>query len=446
MAERSTETVVNTAWDDAIQAVGPGLTNKLQEVFMVLTGEGSFGQKGKATPAQVVNGHLARMAVAMNETERRRANPHNAGMSYDPVDILIATSNIGNGREPRADELKTVWFDKTTGRPRTDRVASPEMAAAMAKTIRNMADFVQGRLANPTSLIPARAVSYGDGAVTKALMSDRKEIPRGSLIGTVRLDLPPGFKLGEYLKDHRRSELLALESKGRAHEEEAALADGRAIKFPEGQSVGGVLRQHKISLDTVKKLNPGFDDRKVQPGQFIWIRSPEESPSVRQDAKGGDVGPAEDETIPETGGAPVPQGGPRIVVNPSTFRNEKDALCVAFNEAFRVVMEDMAFEPVSEPTERQRRFFSDTAYADDELQMRRTILARVCTFDTSVQDPTDEQIQEAVEFLTSVMEAGYPENEWEQSAVMRIRDALAEAAGAPAEAPEDTGTLRSGQA
>lgn len=120
--------------------------------------------------------------------------------------------------------------------------------------------------------------------------------------------------------------------------------------------------------------------------------------------------------------------GPRIVINPSTFHNEKDAACVMFNEAFRLCMEEMGFNPVSEPTDAQRKFFSDTAYRDDELQLRRTILARICTFDTSVKDPTDEQIQEAVEFLTSVMEAGAPQNEWEQQAVMRLRDVIAKVA------------------
>ena len=129
---------------------------------------------------------------------------------------------------------------------------------------------------------------------------------------------------------------------------------------------------------------------------------------------------------------PAPQqGGPRIVINPSTFRNEKDALCVAFNEAFRIVMEEMQFDPVSEPTDAQRKFFSDTAYANDENQLRRTILARICTFDTSVKDPTDEQLEEAVEFLESVLEAGVPQNEWEQSAVTRIRDVVSKAIGAP---------------
>ena len=86
--------------------------------------------------------------------------------------------------------------------------------------------------------------------------------------------------------------------------------------------------------------------------------------------------------------------GPRIIINPSTFRNEKDAACVMWNECFRIVMEDMGFEPVSEPTDEQRKFFSDTAYANDERQMRRTILARICTFDTSVRRPEEQPPEE----------------------------------------------------
>ena len=131
-------------------------------------------------------------------------------------------------------------------------------------------------------------------------------------------------------------------------------------------------------------------------------------------------------------------GGPRIVVNPSTFENEKDSLCVAFDEGFRILMEHMGFECVSEPTDEQRRFFADTAYADDEVQLRRTILARICTLDTSVKDPTDEQLQEAVEFLDSVMEAGAPQNEWEQRSVQRLRDIVA-AIPAAGKAPPASG-------
>ena len=79
----------------------------------------------------------------------------------------------------------------------------------------------------------------------------------------------------------------------------------------------------------------------------------------------------------------------RIIINPQVFKDSRDAMCVAFDEAFRILMAVNGFDPVAEPTEKQREFFSDTAYAHDELQMRRTILARICTFDTSVTDPTD---------------------------------------------------------
>ena len=110
----------------------------------------------------------------------------------------------------------------------------------------------------------------------------------------------------------------------------------------------------------------------------------------------------------------------RIVINPSTFKNSKDALCVAFNERFRIAMEQYGFEPQSEPTDKQRRFFADTAYADDEVQLRRTILARILTLDTSVKDPTDEQLQEAVAFLQEFKRRERPSNDWEASAIDRL--------------------------
>ena len=154
---------------------------------------------------------------------------------------------------------------------------------------------------------------------------------------------------------------------------------------------------------------------------------------LQQAAKGGDSsGPSRSSGVP-SGHNPAldGHGGPRIVVNPSTFHNEKDAMCVAWNEALRIVMEETGFDPVSEPTDAQREFFADTAYADDELQLRRTILARICTFDTSVKDPTDEQIQEAIEFVSSVMEGGFPRNEWEQSCLKKILDILSSVPIAP---------------
>ena len=129
----------------------------------------------------------------------------------------------------------------------------------------------------------------------------------------------------------------------------------------------------------------------------------------------------------------IDTSGPRIVINPSVFHDEKDALCVAFNEAFRLVMEDLDFRPEAEPTEAQRKFFADTAYRDDELQLRRTIEARICTFDTSVSGdtaPTAEQVEESVYFLDSLLDAGYCQNEWEDSRVSEIRERLATSVGA----------------
>ena len=99
---------------------------------------------------------------------------------------------------------------------------------------------------------------------------------------------------------------------------------------------------------------------------------------------------------------------------------------MAFNEAFRVVMEYIGFDPLSRPTYRQRRFFSDTAYSNDENMLRRTILARIATFDTSVKDPTDEQVEETVEFLQTVLEEGIPQNDWEKKSVQNILNVLQE--------------------
>ena len=110
-----------------------------------------------------------------------------------------------------------------------------------------------------------------------------------------------------------------------------------------------------------------------------------DSREVHQAAEGGDAAGEEPvEVPPAEPRSAAPVSGPRIVINPSTFKNRKDALCVAFNERFRIAMEEYGFEPKSEPTPAQRKFFADTAYADDEVQLRRTILARILTLDTSI--------------------------------------------------------------
>lgn len=127
----------------------------------------------------------------------------------------------------------------------------------------------------------------------------------------------------------------------------------------------------------------GLANRRADGLNTLRVRQDSKGGEARADAEGGEVGPVPEETA---GPEPIPPqpSGPRIVINPTTFRNRKDALCVAFNERFRIAMEQYGFEPRSEPTPAQRRFFADTAYADDEVQLRRTILARILTLDTSI--------------------------------------------------------------
>ena len=161
----------------------------------------------------------------------------------------------------------------------------------------------------------------------------------------------------------------------------------------------------------------------------VKTRIPLTALGLQQAAKGGDApGESKSSAVPK-GHNPALDGysGPRVVINPQVMKDDRDALCVAFNESFRIIQEINGFDPVAEPTEKQRAFFADTAYRDDERMLRRTILSRICTFDTSVTDPTDEQLQEAVEFLDTVLEIGAPQNQWEQRAVERIRTAISQA-------------------
>ena len=172
------------------------------------------------------------------------------------------------------------------------------------------------------------------------------------------------------------------------------------------------------------KLIPRWAPPDLNPKPYSPEARESEKILLRQDAKGGDAGGevTENAEIVNSGEAADPPvtNGPRIVINPTTFRNGKDALCVAFNERFRIWMEAEGFNPQSEPTEKQREFFNDTAYADDELMLRRTILARIATLDTSVKDPTDAQITETLEMLKGFRETERPDDAWQANALDRI--------------------------
>jgi GH24 family phage-related lysozyme (muramidase) len=92
-----------------------------------------------------------------------------------------------------------------------------------------------------------------------------------------------------------------------------------------------------------------------------------------------------------------------IKINPAIFQDKRDAVAVAWNEALRLFMEDNGFTPEFEVTPEQLDFFKDTAYAKDEDAMRKTILARIATRDTSVPNPTSEQLAETTRLLNAVL-------------------------------------------
>ena len=223
--------------------------------------------------------------------------------------------------------------------------------------------------------------------------------------------------------------------------------------FAQSRKESGERAQHMLNIFGNADLvvnNPkgvvsediGVDYRDT--GGSLWVANPwnPKSPKqhlriigVNQDAKGGrtvhTAQGAQDSAPPVDAEVPAePSSGPRIVINPTTFRNNKDALCVAFNEGFRVWMEANDFQPQSEPTDAQRKFFSDTAYADDEVQLRRTILARIATFDTSVKDPTDDQLSETASFLNAVLESDWCRNDWERNSVAKLAKAVEASVGA----------------
>lgn len=94
---------------------------------------------------------------------------------------------------------------------------------------------------------------------------------------------------------------------------------------------------------------------------------------------------------------------PKIVINPEVFQDKRDALAVAWNEGLRVFMEEHSFVPKFTVTQKQEEFFADTAYASDEVMLKRTILARIITHDTSVADVTEEEHAECVRLLSLVL-------------------------------------------
>ena len=230
---------------------------------------------------------------------------------------------------------------------------------------------------------------------------------------------PSPYYRSVYRPENQRSNLSAGEIKLRVPSEDL-VNWSKAVLVPDG-----MLSPGSAKGDYFRRTYPHVRIETYSDNNDFLDKSGSLGYEYSQAAKGGD-------TRADTKGgnaSAVPKGhnpaldgysGPRIVVNPTTFRNSKDALCVAFNERFRIAMEQYGWVPKSEPTDVQRRFFSDTAYADDEEMLRRTIIARIIVLDTSVKDPTDAQLADAMEFLNMFREREKPSNQWEADALERI--------------------------
>ena len=126
-----------------------------------------------------------------------------------------------------------------------------------------------------------------------------------------------------------------------------------------------------------------------------------------------------------------------IKINPDVFKDKRDAVAVAWNEALRLFMEDEGFEPEFEITPEQGKFFAGTAYAADAGALKKTVAARIATRDTSVPSPSPEQKAETALLLDAVLEKIGPFHK-DAKVVKLMREGLgsapAEAGAAPAAA------------
>jgi hypothetical protein len=83
----------------------------------------------------------------------------------------------------------------------------------------------------------------------------------------------------------------------------------------------------------------------------------------------------------------------RITLNPYSGNTAEQQAAVAKNEAIRLWMRESNIDPKFKPTKEQVQSFYGTEYAKpgNELQLRRTILARYLTGDGSAGNVTNRQ-------------------------------------------------------
>lgn len=179
---------IRELWNRAVKSTGN--LDGMARVFAAMSGESSLNQRG-ATAEQISNGHLARLIVHANETDRYNGNPANRGRRTTLLGTVNRTSHVLSPKYAWGTGPGANWFDTSKMEPRFGLINSDPVASKTARSlIMNTARFLNGDLRGKDWL-PSDAVSYGDGP--KGLMSDREEIkPEENRIGP----MPRGFRIG----------------------------------------------------------------------------------------------------------------------------------------------------------------------------------------------------------------------------------------------------------
>jgi len=136
-----------------------------------------------------------------------------------------------------------------------------------------------------------------------------------------------------------------------------------------------------------------------------------------------------------------------IKINPAVLNDKRDATATAWNEGLRLWMEDNNFDPQFEFTPEQQTFFAKTAYSQDAAAMRKTIVARIATRDTSVPSATNKQISETMRLLQEVGDSigKFHKDAGVVKALMQDLQTRAPAPEQAAEAPVTEGTEQMAQ-
>ena len=179
---------VRELWNRAVKSTGN--LDGMARVFAAMSGESSLNQRG-ATAEQISNGHLARLIVHANETDRYNGNPANRGRRTTLLGTVNRTSHVLSPKYAWGTGPGANWFDTSKMEPRFDLINANPIASRTARDlILNTARFLNGDLRR-RDWLPSDATSYGDGP--KGLMPDREEIkPEENRIGP----MPRGFRIG----------------------------------------------------------------------------------------------------------------------------------------------------------------------------------------------------------------------------------------------------------